>query len=458
MRLLATVCTFVAACTLLPAQHTILMTSGSSDENTLGLDPFEIDLIRSDEIYEVTPVPGSAYTARPFLPISLSWFYVGDQDNDGTYVDASVDAPHGRIDEIFVKAGTVAPVSPRDVFFSLSATSANLPGVTTSDVVRYQAQGVREFFLTDAVLQVGVGGTSLNLDALCQTAAGDLFLSFAGAETLAFGSAADGDLLLIPAAAITYDASGNVQAMQPGSVVRVATEAQLIAMVNNSGFRTSVGGTVTTSFQLSGLEVDPNGGTFAAPADPLLVLPNVLFVWSDFSNDGAIVSTANGGSIAVINGVPMGSTVATQGDQLGWLPDSTGTFGPGGLALIPQQSPAFATLNYPRNLHTAGSGQTVLQFQVSGGTPNGFSVIAWSLESSIPGGAFLALPAFAPFSGEFGVTAPAIVGLFANDALGNCTSPLFVLSTTQFAGANLAAQALDLGTFALSTPAALSFL
>ena len=50
----------------------------------------------------------------------------------------------------------------------------------------------------------------------------------------------------------------------------------------------------------------------------------------------------------------MASAIATQGDQLGWLPDSTGTNGPGGLALIPIQSPAFALLNYPRNLHTAG--------------------------------------------------------------------------------------------------------
>lgn len=457
MRLCPLFCLALSAA-FAPAQHTILMTSGGSDENTLGLDAFEVDLIRNDTIFEVTPLPGVPYTARPFLPLSLAWFYVGDQDNDGTYVDASVDAPSGRIDEIFVKANSVAPVTPRDVFFSIAATSANLPGVGLSDVVRYAGQGVREVFLAESVLAVGVGGTTLNLDALCQTNSGDLFLSFAGAETLAFGSAADGDLLFLPASAIFYDVVGNILGITPGSVVRVATEAQLIAMVNNSGFRTSVGGTVTTSFQLSGLEIDPNGGTFVSPVDPLLVLPNVLFVWSDFSNDGAILSTANGGSLAVVNGVTMGSTVATQGDQLGWLPDSTGTFGPGGLALIPQQAPAYAVLNYPRNLHTAGSGQTVLQFQVSGGTPNGASVIAWSAESTVPGGTFPAFPAILPFAGEFGMSAPEIVGLYLHDALGNCTSPLFVLSTTQFAGANLSAQALDVTTFRLSTAAALSFL
>lgn len=442
---------------LAPAQHTILMTSGSSDENTLGLDAFELDLIANDEVYEVTPLPGTFYTAKPFLPNGLAWFYLGDVDNDGTYVDASVDAPHGRIDAIFVKATTPAPVTPRDVFFSINATSANFPGVTTSDVVRYAAQGVREVFLSDAVLQVGVGGTSLNLDSLAQSAAGDLFLSFAGSETLAFGSALDGDVLMIPGSAITYDGNGNVASILPGSVVRVATEAGLIAMVNNSGFRTSVGGTVTTSFQLSGLEIDPNGGTFPASFDPSVQVPNLLFVWSDFSNDGAIVSTAGGGSIAVINGVPMGSTIATQGDQLGWLPDSTGTNGPGGLALVPFQAPTPTMHNYPRNLHTAGSGQTVIQWQTSGGTPFGTTVVGLSLEANTPGGTFPSLSG-APYFGELGLSSPILIGFFPNDGLGNTITPLLVLSTTLFAGTNLAVQALDLGTGILSTPAGISFL
>jgi hypothetical protein len=440
-----------------PAQFTILMTSGTSDERTLGVDLPEIDTIRNDEIYEVMPVIGGGYTARPFLPTSLAWYYVGDQDNDGLYVDAQVDAPSGQIDEIFVKAGTVGPVGPRHVFFSIVAASANLPGVLPSDVVRYAGQGVREVFLTEAQLMVGTGGTSLNLDALCQSAAGDLFFSFSLTETLVIGSVDDGDLLMIPASAITYDAFGNVAAIAPGSVQLVATQAQLIAMINASGFRTSVGGLVTTTFELSGLEVDPNGGTFVAPANASLTLPNLLFCWNDSTNDGAIISTAGGGSFAVINGVPMASAIATQGDQLGWLPGSTGVFGPGGLALIPAQPPTLTIMNYPRNLHTAGSGQTLLQLQVSGGTPGGLTVLAWSGESSIPGGAFLSLPA-SPFVGELGLSAPVLVGVATNDALGNCSSQLFLLSTTALSGANVATQALDVTTFVLTTPGGISFL
>ena len=447
------------AAALCPAQHTILMTSGTSDERTLGLDAPELDLIRNDEIYSVTPLPGPGYTARPFLPTSLQWYYVGDLDGDAQYVEASTNGPGGNLDAIFVKADQPAPVSPRDVFFSLSSTSSiSLQGVTTADVVRYAAQGSLEVFVTASQLETATGGASLNLDALCQSADGDLFLSFSLTESLVFGSAEDGDLLRIPASAITYDADGNVGSIAAGSVELLATEDELIALANASGFRTSVGGQVTTSFELSGLEIDPDGGTWSPPQQPTLTLPNLLFCWSDFSNDGALISTADGGTIATINGVAMGSTVATQSDQIGWLPDSTGANGPGGLALIDLQPDPFALLNYPRNLHTQGTGQTLLQLQASGGSPNGVTLIALSTESAIAGGAFPELPGVAPFVGSIAMTAPIVLGVYFNDALGNCQSELLILATAPLSGLNVTTQALDVGTFRLSTPGGLSFL
>ncbi|MGE3172566.1 MAG: hypothetical protein AB7O97_08045 [Planctomycetota bacterium] len=460
MRFLPTLLSAPLLAALLPAQQTLLMIA-DSDERTIGLDAPEIDLIRSDEIYEVTPLPGGAYTARPFLPISLQYSYLGDTDNDAQYVEDSVDGPGGTLDVVFVKAGTTGPVTPRDVYFSIdSVTSINIPGLGLSDVIRYAAPGVLDTFVTETELAVATGGTSLNLDALCQSPTGDLFLSFALTETLWFGSADDGDLIMIPASAITYDpVTGNVTAMAANSAVLVANQTDLVAMVNASGFRSSVGGTVTTtSFELSGLEMDPNGGFFIAPQDPLLVVPNVLFCWSDFSSDGGILSTANGGSFALINGVPMASAIATQGDQIGWLPDSTGTNGPGGIALIPIQAPSYAMLNYPRNLHTQGTGQTMLQLQVSGGTPNGLSILAVSVETSIAGGGFGGLPSIPGVGGELFLSNPFVLGLYPHDALGNTQSQLLILATPPLSGLNMATQSLDLATFQLSTPGALSFL
>jgi hypothetical protein len=155
----------------------------------------------------------------------------------------------------------------------------------------------------------------------------------------------------------------------------------------------------------------------------------------------------------------MGSTIATQGDQIGWLPNSTGVFGPGGLALIPAQAPAFATQNYPRNLHTQGTGQTLLQMEVSGGTPGGVTVIALDFGPTTPGGAFPVFPLPLPqVSGELFLAAPVTVGIAVNDALGNCTSQRLVLPTGLLSGANMVTQSLDLASLRLSTPGALSFL
>lgn len=460
MRTAALFLSFPVLAALAPAQHTILF-SGNADERTWALDLPELDLIGDDDVYEVTPVPGVIPVARPFLPVSYQMHLVGDLDNDGRYVEVSTEGPGGSnsIDEIFVKANATAPVSPRDVFISLSAAGTAL-GVLPSDVFRFSGQGQREVFLTEAQLMTATGGTSLNLDALCQSTAGDLFFSFSLTETLTIGSVDDGDLLSIPASAITYDINGNVAAIAANSTVRIATQTDLLAMINASGFRQATGAVVGTTFDLAGLERDPNGGTWISPVNSQ-AYPNLLFVWNDTNNDGAIISTSGGGTIAVINGVPMGSTVATQGTHLGWTPGlggTAGTSGPNGFALIPQQAPQFSLVNYPRNLHTQGDGQTFVQLESSAGTPGGLTIFFWSVEANTPGGAFPSVPAPSPFLGDIGVSAPIVIGAFPNDALGNSSTPLIVLDTSVTAGINLASQALDFTTLRLSTPTGMSFL
>lgn len=452
---------------LAPAQHTILFVGGTADRSTLALDAAEVDLMRTDEIYEITPVVGSLAPARPFLPISFEYHLVGDLDGDAVYVEDDVEGPADTIDAILVKAGTVGPVTPRDVFWSVdSISAANIPGLRISDVVRYSGQGTLEFFMTQVQLNTACGYVStsntVNLDAIAQSAAGDIFFSQSGVNTINGVATDDGDILVIPASAITYDANGNVSAIAAGSAVRIAAQTDVIAWITASGQRTSVGGVVSTSpnIELSGLEMDPNGGTWVSPLDSQ-TYPNLLFCWSDFHNDGAIISTAGGGSIAVINGVSMGSTVATLGDQLGYLPDSTGTFGPNALGLIPQQDAQFVVKHFPRNQHPAPSASqvnTMVQLQTSGGTPFGFTILFWSIESSIANGSFLSVPAPPPFGGDIGVSAPILVGLYANDGLGNAQSEMFVLQNAVMTGINLATQALDFTTLKLSRPGAMSFL
>jgi len=451
----------------LTAQHTILFVAGTADRSTLANDATEVDLMRSDEVYSITPTVGSLAPARPFLPISLQYYYVGDLDGDGVYVEDDIEGPGDTLDALLVKSTVVGPVTPRDVFWSVdSVSTANIPGLRISDVVRYSGQGTLEFFLTQVQLNTACGyaaaSNTVNLDAIAQSAAGDIFFSQSGVNTINGVATDDGDLLVIPASAITYDANGNVSAIAAGSAVRIAAQTDLITMITNSGHRTSVGGVVSTSpnIELSGLEMDPAGGTWVSPLNGL-TYPNVLFCWSDFHNDGAILSTAGGGTITSINGVAMGSTVATLGDQLGILPDSTGTFGPNALALIPQQAPSFALQNWPRNQHPAPSASqvyTAVQMQSSGGTPGGLTIMLWSVESSAPNGSFPSVPAPAPFLGDIGVSSIILVGAYPNDALGDAQTELILLQLSLVTGINLSAQAIDFTTLRFSTPAASSFL
>ncbi len=421
-----------------------------------------------DEALVVVPTTSGTYAARPFVTAAAQFVYIGDQDQDGRWVDASVDAPGQDNDEFFIKRfiGAPAPGSftARDLFFSKESETDFAPTFRDADVFRYAAQGVLEVFLSEAVLQGGLGtAASVDLDAICQSSTGDLFLSLsdfsiAGNSHSGPITITDGDILHFPVADITYDANGNVTALVGSSVIRIATEVDVNALITASAVLTSVGGAPTTSIDLSALEIDPSGGTWVTPQGAL-TLPNLMFAWEGFSNDGAIISTAGGGSIATINGVPMGSTVATTGTQIGLLPDSTGIDGINGMALIDEVLAPLVVENYPVNLITSS---TILytEQQVSGATPGGNVVYFFDLGGTTVGGALTSFAFGGLITGEvFGTafTFPILSVVTANGqgyARLVSTLPAFLVGS----GTNLAFQAFDVATKTFAQPAGLQFL
>ncbi|MEQ8767786.1 MAG: hypothetical protein RL885_28040 [Planctomycetota bacterium] len=458
MRSLATLLAAIALAGSATAQNTILF---SFDEDELTLDNgnglFEIGELHQDEIGVVTPGVGF-YSAEPFLPLGAQWAYLGDADSDGRYADDSVDGPGDEVDALFVKANHVGPVTPRDVFMSRETEDGYGPGFLDSDVFRFAGpNGALEVFLTEAEIVNAIGqapGSDVDLDAICQAADGALYLSFSLDESVGGVTAGDGALICIPAVAITYDAQGNVSSILTNTAAIVATESDMDALVINSGVVTSVGGSPSYS-DLSALEIDPAGGTWAAPQFPGTDLQNMLFGWEGFSNDGAILSTAGGGTIATINGIPMGSTIATPGTHIGMLPDSTGLGGINGLALIPTQDAPFVVENYPRNLIT--SMPSWHQLQYSGATPNGTIAVTVNLGPTTTGGA---LPSqfIAPFGELFGnlITFQVLFNVPADSA--GQASVSTVINIPGLVGQNLVFQGIDVTSARLSTPAALQFL
>jgi hypothetical protein len=454
---------FAGAAAVLPAQQTILFsvdTDSTTRANGSGL--FEAGAIHPDEIAQVTPLAGQEYSASCFLSVSAQWAYVGDEDMDGRLLDSSTESPQGDTDAVFVKhlGGTpVGAPNTRQVYLSKEGSTTNSSALfADGDVFRFVAQGVVEKFLTEAQLLTALGQASgdLDLNAICQTTAGDLFVSFEAAELVNGVSLEDGGFAMIPAAAITYDGNGNVSAVTNASAVIVATEADVNAMIAQSGVRTSVGGAPSTSIDLSGLELDPNGGTWTTPQGSLVV-PNVLFTWDGFSNDGAILSTAGGGSIAVINGVPMGSPVATTGLQVGLLPESTGIFGINGLAIADSQPNVVTVENYPTNLITTS---TILwtRHEVSNATPGG-TVFFFVDFGPIATGSVLPAFAIPGVGGQFfGTLGLFSLGSAVADPRGYASRSIQLPPAASGSGVNVAWQVFDLGRFTFGTPAAMQFL
>ncbi len=452
--------TILAAALLAPAaaaQHSILFTM-DADEFMLDVANGAISAgtLSPDEVGIVTPLVG-AYSASAFLSIEGQWAFIGDLDMDGRLVDASSDGPGADTDAIFVKRATGAPTGPvgqRDVFVSKEDVAGFASNVD-SDVFRYAAQGVIEVFLSETQLQDAFGAaTNVDLDALAQSDTGDLFFSVSDFSPPLGG---DGSILHIPASAITYDGSGNVTAITPGSAIEIATEADLSAFIIASGMLTSVGGAPTTSLELSGLEIDPAGGTWTSPVDAL-DYPNLLFVWDGFSNDGGILSTAGGGSIASLNGVPLASSVATTGVQIGLLPDSTGLGGFGGLAVIDQIPDPLVLENYPTNLITSS---TILytEQQISGATPGGGVFIFYDIGPSAIGSVLSSTTLGGP-SGEvfFGTGQFGVLGAVIADGDGHGAFVQTLPTSLVGSAANLVFQVYDLSSNSFGAPAPLQFL
>lgn len=473
MRTLATTCGVLALATSAAQAQNSLLFCMDSDHETLdngGGLPAAGTLVE-DEVGMVTPIAGVPYSAQTFLSLDAQYTYMGDADGDGTYVDSSTTPLGGPLDAVFVKRHIGAPVglvTPRDVYTSHESDN-DLPATfDDGDVFRFAGKGVLDVFVTEQQLDDAIGGgsTLFELDAICQDPDGNLYVSFAGTETVgvADDSVEDGGIVFIPvdtgAGGITYDlVTGNVVSITFDSARELADEADMEAMMAASGMATSVGGAPTTSSELSGLDLDPAGGTWTSPIDGI-EYPNLFFCWGGFSNDGAVLSTAGGGTIATLNGVPLASTTATVGTQIGMLPEGTGLQGLNGLAVIGAQTHEFVCEAYPNRVIT-GSSSLFTYPQASGATPLGTVVFFWDVGDNAVGGSISCID-LGPLGQWFGLmvpgVTPAVFSIATADADGYAGEPTFFPATLVGTGLPAVVQGVDLTTFRFSTPATVDFL
>ncbi|MFG0317636.1 MAG: hypothetical protein ACF8XB_10200 [Planctomycetota bacterium JB042] len=273
--------------------------------------------ITPHDVALVTPGAGSA---EPVAVHSNLATLAGDGDGDGFHADFP--SPP-RIDALHLHPQSEDAPSLRDLFLS---TGADVPcagggGLGRGDVARIAPGAQAEALLAEGDIRLALGipetVPTVDVDAFTRDEAGTVYLSFeegmpvlGGAEWLD-----DGGVAAIPAAAITWSGTGLVLSVAADSGVVVLSEAAVDARCANAAIANHAGNLVTGIGDVDGLEIDPGGGTFTEAG----TFPNLVLCGESLTG-GGVVSTAAGGSIAVIGGVPMGTPFewgATAGAHVG---------------------------------------------------------------------------------------------------------------------------------------------
>ncbi len=361
---LRAICALTALATVAAAQNQTILFTGRFP--FVSLDAVNeraggsISQLAEFEFSAVTPGAGAA--ARSLLPASAMHCFLGDANNDGNHLKFDGFKTYFeniQIGGLFVKHADRGAVSWDKIYFTVrdnvatkdievftnngTAVHTLVPG----DWVRLLPNGNVEFFLTAAQLAVAAGptsptGTSVHgAHALLQSANGDLYYApvqgghwiNGNGPTQVFAN--DGAIVKVDAAAITYDAGGNVVSFAPNSARVVVEEnnggpspAPLTVrqMVLNSGAMDRTGAPIVVAGvfgKVCGLGFDPAGGTFSSTypdaSNNFTLEPNLVFCSDAGGYAGTIFSTANNGSIATINGVLCGSNVPAVPATGAWL-------------------------------------------------------------------------------------------------------------------------------------------
>lgn len=325
----------------LSAQNTILYT-GRFDTTTLDSTAGKyLSVIREFDIGAVTPSKTGA-TAFSYLPVAAMSAMMGDSDKDGLlaeYYQAKSYFTRWNHAGCFVKNSDKSKTDPRLVYWTIrdSGASTNpklivfVSGGTKTvqvkpgDFVRIGANGSADFFITQALIMKAAGkqpkGFKPGASDITQAKDGSLYYSPAeGGHWVSDGSnqafAYDGAICYIPKSAISYDAKGNVKDITAGSarliINEITSNPNIRTFVGNANAADRSGQKITTTANLVGLAIDPNGGTFTSPVTPKIKHPNLIFTFDNGGYAGTIFTTAMNstsvpGDIATINGMLMGA-------------------------------------------------------------------------------------------------------------------------------------------------------
>lgn len=313
----------------LPAQTGLLFTTRAAETSKQCPALSAINRVDSNEVQYVVPLAGAPFTSKQFAPRVGYDVMVGDGDGDATYYEPAL---FRGIDALVTPMRTAGPMRPnaRSQWFSpVAATPCVAGGVfDPADLGRILPGGVLERFVSAATIRTAFGipaTVSLNVDAAAYHLPTGLYLSFEDTVTIMLAAGpftvTDGAIVRIPSAAIAigvspYDGALRIAGAAAGSGQVIAIEAMVDAWTAASGIDNAAAVGVAAIEDTDGLELDPLGGVFSSPFVGGAV-PNVWVAGSALTG-GGVISSRLGGTIPVMNGVPLGNALgATSGAQVG---------------------------------------------------------------------------------------------------------------------------------------------
>ena len=400
MALLITV--FVATASL-QAQNTPLFFSVNGVEtasNGVGgtaANPGNQAAIFHDEAV-IMATPGATSNVAHACFDRANWAaFFGDDDGDGSYAEGVI----GHTDCLHLRANAANPPSIFDFWVSMSDNVVGPDGATggvtiqNGDVFRLLPGGGIEHFITEAQLAQAMNTQgNFDVDAFTRDDSnGDLYFSLTTTETVNGSAVDDGGVIRLPASGYVASSDGRVLSVTTGAATIVLHEIHV-----NIYFATAGEGAVG---DLRDFTIAPGGGTFTGFGGAQI--PH-LWMCGDTANSGAVVvSTENGGSIAVLNGTPL-----LGGPAFGlWPTDPTG-FPNSNLTCLCLGTAPLTTM--PRHLSVADHSITTpstLTMDASGCSPGwslylyvnlavGGTVGGFSPRSLVPAGSIFDVPGSFP--------------------------------------------------------------
>ena len=332
----------LAAATLAAAvvgQNNDLLVTYSQNEQTFsGSGGTVLRFLKPNEIAQVerTISPCVAVVAEKWAPLTCFHTMAGDENGDTDFWNPAL---FGRIDALCVglpMSPVISTTSARTVFWSVSAPMGNAistqpfrPG-DVARIVRTPAfvEGQVEYFMRREQFNAALGlplTTPIDVDAIAWSPNYGVYFSL-DIDTPGNGACGpafylDGDVLCVPAAAITWTPDMRVGAVLPASVYRIYTEAQMDAFVLAAQVTNRFGTCLSAALDTESLEIDwtTTGTSIVTCFGTPLAVPDFLFT-TETMTGASLLTTAGGGQIYNQLCQPSGTSCGfgpTMGPQMG---------------------------------------------------------------------------------------------------------------------------------------------